>query len=147
MESVARWIEGLRFEGIFSDGHRVDLDTPVESGGSGTGPRPVEMLLIGLAGCTGMDVITILKKKRQAVSSFRVRVRGERPEEHPRVFTKIHVEYEIGGKGIDPGAVQQAIHLSESKYCSVSAMLRQAVPITSEIRIEEESIPPSGGPS
>ncbi len=138
MESVARWTGGLKFEGTFSTGHSIVLDSPPDHGGSGEGPRPVEMLLMGLAGCTGMDVIAILEKKRQKVSSFRLQVSGERRDEHPRVFTKLHVIYIVRGKGIDVDAVRQAVHLSEERYCSVAAMLREAAPITTEIRVEEE---------
>jgi putative redox protein len=138
MESVARWAGGLKFEGAFSTGHSIILDGLSDHGGSDEGPRPVEMLLMGLAGCTGMDVIAILRKKRQNVSSFRVIVSGERREDHPRVFEKIHVVYEIAGKGVDVESSRQAVHLSEEKYCSVSAMLRKAVDITTEIRVVED---------
>lgn len=139
MESVARWAGGLRFDGTFSTGHSIVLDGSSDHGGSDEGPRPVETLLMGLAGCTGMDVIAILRKKRQSVSSFRVIVSGERREEHPRVFQKIHVTYEIVGKGVDVEAARQAVHLSEDKYCSVSAMMRKAVDITTEIRVVEDT--------
>ncbi len=138
MESVARWAGGLKFEGAFSTGHSIVLDGSSDHGGADEGPRPVEMLLMGLAGCTGMDVIAILRKKRQNVSSFRVLVSGERREDHPRVFQKIHLVYEIAGTGIDVEGARQAIHLSETKYCSVSTMLRKAVDITTEIRVVED---------
>lgn len=95
------------------------------------------MVLAGLAGCTGMDVLAILRKKRQEVKAFSVRVQGDRREENPKVFTKIHVIYEVAGKGIDVEAVRQAVLLSEEKYCSVAAMLRRASPITSEVRVTE----------
>lgn len=140
MESVARWAGGLKFEGSFSTGHPIILDGSSEHGGGDEGPRPVEMLLMGLAGCTGMDVIAILRKKRQNVSAFRVLVSGERREEHPRVFRSIHVVYELTGKGIDIEAARQAVHLSEEKYCSVSSMLRKAVGITTDVRILEERV-------
>ncbi len=138
MESVARWAGGLKFEGSFSTGHTIVLDGSPDHGGEDEGPRPVEMLLMGLAGCTGMDVIAILRKKRQSVSAFRVIVSGERREEHPRVFQNIHVVYEVTGKGLDIEAARQAVLLSEDKYCSVSAMLRKAVDITTDVRILEE---------
>lgn len=138
MESVARWAGGLKFDGLFSTGHTITLDSPADHGGTGEGPRPAEMLLMALAGCTGMDVITILQKKRQNVSSFRIGVSGERRDQHPRVFKEITITYEVTGKGIDLEAVRQAVHLSEEKYCTVSAMLRQATAIRTEIRVEEE---------
>jgi putative redox protein len=137
MESIARWVEGLRFEGTYSTGHAAVMDSAPDHGGHDQGPRPVELLLMGLAGCTGMDVMAILNKKRQNVTSFEIRVSGERRPEHPRIFTKVHVVYEVGGVGVDVNAVRQAVHLSEEKYCSVSAMLRQTIPITSEIRVRE----------
>jgi putative redox protein len=140
MESVVRWAGGLRFDGRFSTGHSIVLDGSSDHGGGNEGPRPVEMLLMGLAGCTGMDVIAILQKKRQSVSAFRILVSGERREEHPRVFKNIHVVYEVTGKGIDIEGVRQAVHLSEEKYCSVSAMLRKAVDVTTEVRVLEEKL-------
>jgi putative redox protein len=137
MESIARWVEGLKFEGTYSTGHAAVMDSAAEHGGSDQGPRPVELLLMGLAGCTGMDVMAILIKKRQNVSSFQVRVSGERRAEHPRIFTKVHVIYDVGGQAVDVDAVRQAVHLSEEKYCSVAAILRQSVRIESEIRVRE----------
>lgn len=137
MESIARWVDGLKFEATFSTGHQVAMDTSPEQGGANEGPRPIEMLLSGLAGCTGMDVLAILRKKRQEVKAFRVIVQGDRREEHPKSFTRIHVIYEVTGHGIDIEAVRQAVLLSEEKYCSVAAMLRAAAPITSEVRVLE----------
>lgn len=137
MESIARYVDGLKFEATFSTGHTITMDTSVDQGGTDEGPRPVEMVLAGLAGCTGMDVLAILRKKRQEVTALNVSVQGERREEHPRMFTRIHVLYEVVGKGIDIEAVRQAVLLSEEKYCSVAAMLRKAAPITSEVRVTE----------
>jgi putative redox protein len=137
MESIARWVDGLKFETTFSTGHKMTMDTSPEQGGANEGPRPIEMLLSGLAGCTGMDVLAILRKKRQEVKAFRVIVQGDRREEHPKIFTTIHVTYEVMGTGIDVEAVRQAVLLSEEKYCSVAAMLRLAAPITSEVRVLE----------
>ncbi len=137
MESIAQWVGGLKFEATFSTGHTVAMDTSPEQGGENEGPRPIEMLLAGLAGCTGMDVLAILRKKRQDIKAFRVLVRGDRREEHPKIFTKLHVIYEVTGKGVDIEGVRQAVLLSEEKYCSVAAMLRSAAPITSEVRVLE----------
>jgi len=137
MESTVRWTGDLRFEGTFSTGHTMVLDGPKDHGGTDEGARPVELLLMGLAGCTAMDVVAILQKKRQKVGLFQVHVSGERSEKHPRVYTKLHIVYEVAGEKIDQKAVEQAVALSEERYCSVSAMLRPAASITSEIRIEE----------
>ncbi len=137
METIARWMEGLRFEAAVSTGQKIPMDSSPEHGGTNAGARPVELLLAALAGCTGMDVIAILVKKRQDVTGFQVRVEGERRDEHPRVYTKLHVVYEVTGRRISREAVQQAVALSEEKYCSVAAMLRNTTPITTEIRVLE----------
>jgi putative redox protein len=137
MEAIARWVDGLRFDAEVSSGHVIPLDSSADQGGANSGARPVELLLAGLAGCTGMDVAEILRRKRQKVTRFEVRVEGDRREEHPRVFTKIHVTYEITGLGLDAEAVRQAVTLSEGKYCSVAAMLRAVARITTEIRVRE----------
>lgn len=139
MQSVANWKRGLIFEGTFSSGQGIVMDSAAEHGGENAGPRPVEMLLMGLAGCTGMDVIAMLQKKRMNVTSFKVIVNGDRRDEHPRVFEKIHVVYEVKGKQLSVDGVRQAVHLSEEKYCSVSSTLRKTATITSEIRVLEES--------
>ncbi|MFB3909720.1 MAG: OsmC family protein [Candidatus Eisenbacteria bacterium] len=138
MQSFARWTGGMGFEGKFSTGHDIKMDTSVDQGGGDTGPRPIEMLLMGLAGCTGMDTIAILQKKRQKISSFQVTVTGERREEQPRVFTHVKVTYEVKGENLDVEAIRQAVHLSEEKYCSVSNMLKKAIPIVYEIRVKKD---------
>ena len=102
--------------------------------------RPMEVLLMALGGCTAMDVISILEKKRAVVEDFEIDVEAERADAHPRVFTKIHVRYVIVGAGVDPKDVERAIELSEQKYCSVSAMLRASAEVTSSFEIRE---PPS----
>ena len=104
-------------------------------GGRDSAVRPNELLLIGLAGCTGMDVISILRKKRQEVTGFELVVRGELSTEPPKRFVGIAVEYRVRGRGVDPAAVARAIELSETKYCSVGLTLRAPVPITSTYTI------------
>ena len=138
MEAIARWQEGLQFEGEMPAGQSITMDASVEEGGDDKGPRPVELLLMSLAGCTGMDVLAILRKKRQKVSSFQVKVLGERREKPPKLFKTLRVIYEVTGQEVQLQAVQQAVHLSERKYCSVAAMIRRTVPITSEVVIHEE---------
>jgi putative redox protein len=98
----------------------------------------MELLLISLCGCTAMDVVSILQKKRQPFTGLQVKASAERAEEHPKVYTQIHLEYVVKGKGVEPQAVERAIELSETKYCSAAAMLSKAAQITTSYRIEEE---------
>lgn len=133
-----RRIQGLTFIGKADSGHWTVIDGPGENGGSGGGPRPKELLLLSLAGCTGSDVASILTKKRVPFSGLEVHVTGEVRETHPQVFTDLHVEYVIFGEGINPKDVERSIQLSETTYCAVSAMLRPAVNITSSYRIEPD---------
>ena len=130
------WKEGLAFEGIGGSGFTVSLDTLAEEGG-GTGFSPMELLLVSLAGCTAMDVISILKKKRQDVTGFEVRAHGLRADDHPKIYTDITLEYVVRGHGVDPKAIERAIELSETKYCSVAGMLKKAANVTTTFRVEE----------
>ena len=130
------WKNGLAFEGIGGSGLTVSLDTLAEEGG-GTGFSPIELVLVGLAGCTAMDVISILKKKRQDVTGFEVRAHGLRADDHPKIYTDITLEYVVRGHGVDPKAIERAIELSETKYCSVAGMLKKAANITTTFRVEE----------
>ncbi len=136
MNAKVTWLKGLSFEGTADSGFNVRLGTSVESGGSDDGFKPMETLLISLAGCTGMDVISILRKKQQKVTGFEINVHGERADEHPKVFTNIQVEYVIKGENIDPAAVERSIELSETRYCSVSAMLQKAAKVSTTYKIE-----------
>ena len=130
------WQGGLAFEGTAGSGFSVRLDTISEEGG-GTGLGPIELVLVGLAGCTAMDVIWILKKKRQEVTAFEVLAHGERADDDPKVFTDITLEYVVRGHDVDPHAVAHSIKLSEQKYCSVMGMLKKAASITTSYRVEE----------
>lgn len=129
------WVEDRRFVGQASSGHAVVVDGSAEK----LGPSPMELVLIGMAGCTAHDVLSILEKKRQAVLGVEVTARAERAEDVPRVYTEIAVEYVIRGQGIKTKAVEDAIHLSEEKYCSASIMLGKTARITTSYRIEEQS--------
>jgi putative redox protein len=140
MNASAIWQQGLSFTGTAGSGFSVPLGTNLEYGGADDGFRPLELMLVSLAGCTGMDVISILLKKRPEVTSFQVNVQGERAREHPHVFTSITVEYDFCGRHLDPAAVERAVELSETKYCSARAMLAQVVPIQHVIRIEEAQL-------
>lgn len=129
----------MAFDGLSGSGFHIPLDTAPESGGENQGSRPMELFLVGLAGCTAMDVISILQKKRQQVTGFEVKVHGERAEEHPRVITDITIEYVVKGKNIDPAAVERAIELSETRYCPANAMLSKTAKIEHKITIISES--------
>jgi putative redox protein len=123
-------------------GHTSNFTLPLGAdpkvGGANDGFRPTELLLVGLAGCTAMDVISILQKKRQEVSGLEVKAHGERAAEDPKKFTSFLVEYVVRGKGIDRDAVTRAVELSETKYCSVMATLRSAGPIERKITLLED---------
>ena len=131
-------LEGMQFRADSGSGHSLTMDASSEAGGQNSGIRPMEALLAALGGCTGMDVVTILRKKRQEVTGYEINVSGERSDEHPRVFTKIKVEHVVRGKGIDPAAVQRAVDLSATKYCSVIGMLSNVAEIVSTYRVIEE---------
>jgi putative redox protein len=127
---------GMHFVGEVG-GFRVDTDADESFGGSGCGPQPLRLLLLGVAGCTAMDVISILRNKRQQVSGLEVEVRGSRVDEHPKVYSAIEIVYRVRGKGIDPKSVERAIELSETRYCPAIAMVGQAARIDSRYEIEE----------
>jgi putative redox protein len=139
MEARVIWDHGLSFSGTADSGFTVPLGADRSAGGEDDGFRPMELIAIGLAGCTAMDVISILQKKRQQVTGFEVHVHAERATEHPRVFTNIVIEYVVRGRHIDPAAVERAIELSETKYCSAQAMLAKAATIRHTYRILEEA--------
>ena len=136
-EARAVWQGGLAFEATAGSGFQTRMDSSAPLGQE-TGFRPVEMLLVGLAGCTGMDVISILQKKRQRVTGFVVAVTGTQTEEYPHIFTDIMVHYTVRGWQVDPQAVARSIELSATKYCPVWAMLAATARIQSKFTIEEE---------
>lgn len=127
----------MRFDAESGSGNRIVMDVGEQDGGQNAGPSPMELLLVALAGCTGMDVISILRKKRQDVTGYTISVRGVRREEHPQTFAAISVEHEVTGKGISPDAVRRAVELSETKYCSVGATLGLTAAISHTFRVEE----------
>ncbi len=139
MDVQVTWGSGLTFSGTAASGFSVPLGADFSVGGKDDGFRPLELFAIGLAGCTAMDVISILQKKRQTVTQFEVRLHAERADEHPRSFTDVHIEYLVTGDHIEETAVERAIELSETKYCPAQAMLKEAVPITSSYQILERS--------
>ena len=137
MTAKVRLETGMRFDAEAGSGHHVTLDAAEHGGGQNAGFRPMEMLLVGLAGCTGMDVISILRKKRQRVTAYEVHVAGIRAEDHPMVFVEITVEHIITGHQVQPEAVVRAIQLSEERYCGAGAMLGKVARLTHTFRILE----------
>jgi putative redox protein len=123
------------------DGFRMDLDAEGTVGGVGAGPQPHRLLLLAMASCTAMDVISILGKKRQQVSGLNVAVQGSRAEQHPKVYTQIDVLYRVRGNNVDPQAVERAIELSKTRYCPVIGMLGKVAEVTTRYEIEEETEP------
>ena len=128
---------GMHFDAEAGSGHHVTLDAAEHGGGQNAGFRPMEMLLVGLGGCTGMDVISILRKKRQQVTGYEVHVSGIRAEDHPMVFVEITVEHIVTGHGVQPEAVERAIQLSKERYCGAGAMLGKVAHLTHTFRIVE----------
>ncbi|HUF37353.1 MAG TPA: OsmC family protein [Anaerolineales bacterium] len=135
MYAGVTWHEGLSFTGTARSGFEVKLGSSQSGGEAGGGFRPLELIGIGLAGCTAMDVISILQKKRQDVTGFEVTVDVEQADEHPHVFTKIVIHYLVTGNEIDPADVERAIELSRERYCPASAMLGKAAAIEDDYRI------------
>jgi len=131
--------EGMSFTGTADSGFTVALGAPEAVGGADDGFRPMELIAVGLAGCTGMDVLSILRKKRETITGFKVEVQAERADDHPRVFTKIHLHYTIEGTAVKPASVERAIDLSENRYCPAQAMLLQAAPITHTYEIVDHA--------
>ncbi len=138
MKAVVKQIEGCSFIGKAESNHWVPIDTKKEVSGSDAAAHPMELVLLALGSCTGCDVISILQKKKVPLQDFEIHIDAERAEEHPRVFTKIHLEFVFVGTGLNPTPLERAIELSQQKYCPVSAMLRPSVPITTSYRIVEK---------
>jgi putative redox protein len=137
MFAQARLDRGMQFEAEAGSGHSVQLDASEPDGGHNTGFRPMELLLVGLAGCTAMDVISILRKKRQDVTAYEVQVHALRAENHPMIYTQITVRHIVTGHHIDSTAVARAIELSETRYCGAGAMLGKAARIVHVYRVHE----------
>jgi len=134
--AVVKQLQGITFSAKGDSNHWVIMDGPEDFEGSNAGSRPKELLLFALGGCTASDVIPILKKKRVPVKGFQINLTANVREQHPQVFTDIHMEYVFYGEGINTADIERAIDLSTTKYCSVSAMLRASVKLTHSYRIE-----------
>ena len=136
MDAKVIWKNRMSFEGTSDSGFTVPLGTTPAVGGDDDGFRPLELLAIGLAGCTAMDVVSILSKKRQELNSFEVRVHADRQDEHPKVFTHLTIEYVLSGNELSREAVERAVQLSAEKYCPAQAMFAKIVPIDLKITIQ-----------
>ena len=138
MKARVKWVNNVSFLGERESSHAVLMDGAPPAGGRNLGPRPMEMLLLGAGGCTSFDVMSILKKSRQAVSGCYVELDAERAETDPKVFTKIHMHFVVTGKDIKPEAVEKAIKLSAEKYCSASIMLGATAAVTHDFEVIQE---------
>ncbi|UCD34454.1 MAG: OsmC family protein [Nitrospiraceae bacterium] len=138
MKSRIKLVENMQFVATADSGHAVLMDAPQSVGGNNSGAKPSELLLMAFGGCSGMDIISILRKKKQEVASFEVNVQGDTPEKHPRYFTNIHIEYVVTGRNISEDAVKKAIALSLNTYCMVGLTIGKAAKITHSYRIVDE---------
>ena len=135
MNISVKWIDGLLMVGKSDSGHAIVMDGPPEIGGENLGVRPMEMLLLGMAGCTIIDVVSTLNKMREDVVDCQTQVSADRAEEYPKVFTNIHVHFILRGKQLNPSKVDKAIKLSAEKYCSASIMIGKTANITHDYEI------------
>lgn len=135
MKTTVTKVGKLAFEATTASGHRVVMDSSPDVGGENKGPRPMEMILMGLGSCSSIDVIVILEKARQDVKACRVEIESTRAPEVPKVFTDIHLHYVIEGNQIDPKKVERALKLTAEKYCSASIMLSHSVNITHDYKL------------
>jgi len=136
MHARIQWVDKVHFRAVADSGCEVPMDGPADAGGEGRGARPMELVLMGLGGCTSYDVVTILQKSRQQVTGCETELAAERAGTEPKVFTRIHVHFRVTGRNLDPAKVARAVALSAEKYCSASIMLaRGGVEITHDFEI------------
>jgi putative redox protein len=138
VKAKAVQVKGVTFMGITDSNHWVPIDGPAEFGGADAGIRPKELLLLSLIGCTGSDVASILNKMREPYTRFEVVLDGEMTDQHPKVYTKLHITYRVWGEGIKESNLQKAIQLSSQTYCGVTAMLKDSVEISDSYVINPE---------
>ena len=130
------WKKGMAFETELY-GHKLTVDADQSNGGNDLGPRPKALMLVALAGCTGMDVVSILAKMRVELADLNVKVEGEMTEEHPKHFTSLHITYEFWGNELPMDKLEKAVSMSDEKYCGVSATLKKGIPVTHSIMVHE----------
>lgn len=136
IKAKVKWVGGMQFIGQSGTGHAIVMDAHPDYGGENTGMRPMELLLVGLGGCSGMDIASILSKKKQDVRAIEINIQGRQPEEYPKRFTEIDIEFIIKGKNLSEEAVKRAVQLSMEKYCSVKATLEHSAKINHSFRVE-----------
>jgi len=136
--ATVSYVKGLLFVGSASSGHAIVMDANAEVGGHNTAPRPMELLLIGIGGCSGMDIVSILKKKKQNITGVEITVKGKQADTYPKKFTDITIEFIVKGKEISDEAVKRSIELSMNKYCSVKASLEGSAKISFSYKIIQE---------
>ena len=139
MKARVQWLDGRAFVGESGSGHALVMDGAPESGGRNIGIRPMEMLLLGLGGCTAFDIVMILERMREKVTALDIGLEAERAPEDPKVFTKVTLVYKIKGRNLKPGNVERAVNLSAEKYCSATAIIEKTAKIEHRIEIEEET--------
>jgi len=139
MKIQATWKAPTRFDGTTEGGTATVMDSTPDQGGTGVGPSPMETVLMAMAGCTGMDVASILAKMRAPLDRLTIAIEADRATEHPKVFTKIHIRYQVRGVGLKREQVEKAVSLSLEKYCPVTAMLRKSAEVTYEVRLSADT--------
>jgi len=139
MKARVKWVEAMTFVGESGSGHSVVMDGPPESGGRDLGIRPMEMLLLGMGGCTAFDVVMILRKARQPILDCMVEIDAERADTDPKVFTQIHAHFVVTGHGLSDKQVARAVELSAEKYCSASIMLGKTATITHDYEVVDSA--------
>lgn len=137
MKGTVKFQEKVRFEALGDSGHKVTIDGPQEAGGENSGFRPMELMLLGLGGCMAFDVLMILRKMRQEVTGYTLSLEGERAEDPPRIYTKVHMEHLFQGANLKENSVRRALELAETTYCSASAMFAKTARITNTFKILE----------
>jgi len=140
MKARVKWVEAMTFVGESDSGHAVVMDAAPDIGGRDLGTRPMELILVGLGGCTAIDVMLILKRGREPVTDCVVELDAERAPTDPKVFTKIHLHYKVTGRGLAPAKVERAVRLSAEKYCSATAMLAHTATITDDFEVIDETV-------
>ncbi len=137
MKATVKWVDGMLFVGRAPSGHLVAMDAAEKVGGEDSAARPLELLLLALGGCTGMDIISILKKKRKEVTSMEITLEAVQRDEYPRKLEKVRIIYRLTGPGLDEKSVARSIELSEEKYCSVGATFKNTVEVNWEMEVDD----------